>query len=215
MQFYFALALTAAALVAWVLLLRLPANTSRTNALGLTLAPLAAAWLVALLPPASDNLFYKAAVVLGMLLALLALAFRQSQLLPSYAAHAHLFITYVLYGLAFASQTQGWPTPWAILLIAAAGLLYYWLYPTLFEQWPAVAVYALLILFATWQALELALQQPNSWMGWAALAGMILATIATLLEAQAHFRPIRPSLAVASIPVFLMAQLLIAWSVWG
>jgi hypothetical protein len=215
MQFYFALVLTAAALVAWVLLLRLPANASRTNALGLVLAPLAAAWLVALLPPASDNLFYKGAVVLGMLLALLALAFQQSKFLPSYAAHAHLLITYTLYGLAFASQTQGWPTPWAILLIAVAGLLYYWLYPTLFEQWPAVAIYALLLFLATWQALELALQQPNGWMGWAALAGMILAIIATLLEAQARFRPIRPSWAVATTPVFLMAQLIIAWSVWG
>lgn len=215
MQFYFAIALTVAALVAWGMSLRLPAHTSRIKVLGLTLASLLAAWLVALLTPASDNIFYKGAVVLGMLLALLAFMVRQSNFLPTYVVHAHLLITYALYALAFASQTSGWPTPWAILLIAVAGLLYYFFYPTLFELWSTVAIYALLIFLATWQALELAVQQPNTWMGWAALAGMLLVTVATLLEAQARFRPIRPTWAIAGIPVFIMAQLFIAWSVWG
>ncbi len=215
MQLYIAVALTVAAVVAWVMAVRVPASTPPMQTLGLNLAPLAAAWLVALLTPASDNLFYKAAVVLGMLLALLAIAFRGSRLLPGYAAHAHLLLTYALYALAFGSQTSGWPTPLAIILVVAAGLLYYWLYPALAELWSSVAIYALLIFLATWQALELAVQQPNSWMGWAALAGMLLATMAILLEAQARFRPLRPTWAVASLPVFLLAQLAIAWSVWG
>jgi hypothetical protein len=215
MQIYFAIALTVAALAAWIVAQRLPASTSRAAIAGLTLTPLLLAWLVALLTPASDNLFYKAAVVFGMLLALLALSFRISNFLPTYAAHAHLTLTYALYGLAFASQTSGWPTPLAILLIVAAGLLYYWLYPSLAELWSWVAIYALLIFLATWQALELAVQQPTGWMGWAALAGMLLVTVATMLEAQARFHALRPRWATASIPVFLLAQLVIAWSVWG
>jgi len=215
MQLYFALALTVAALVAWFMALRLPAHAPRMKILGLSLAPLAAAWLVALLTPAADNLLYKGAVVLGLLLTLLALALRQSNFLPSYAAHAHLLITYALYALAFSAQTSGWPTPLALILIAAAGLLYYWLYPSLSELWSSVAVYALLLFLATWQALELAVQQPGAWIGWAALTGMLLATIATLLEAQARFRAFRPTWATAAVPLFLIAQLAIAWSVWG
>jgi hypothetical protein len=215
MQLYIALALTVAALAAWFMALRLPADAPRMKILGLSVAPVAAAWLVALLTPASGNLLYKGAVALGLLLALLALALRQSNFLPSYAAQAHLLITYALYALAFSSQTSGWPTPLAILVVAAAGLLYYWLYPSLAELWSSVAVYALLLFLATWQALELAVQQPSAWLSWAALVGMLLATAATLLEAQARFRAFRPAWATAAIPVFIIAQLAIAWSVWG
>lgn len=221
MQFYFAIALTLVALVTWGMSLRVstststPTDASHTKAMGLTLASLLAAWLVALLTPAADDIFYKGATLLGMLLALLALLVRQSNFLPSYVVHAHLSITYALYALAFASQTSGWPTPWALLLVAVAGLLYYFFYPTLFELWSTVAIYSLLIFLAAWQALELALQQPDGWTGWIALAGILLLTVATLLEAQARFRPLRPTWAFAATPVFVMAQLFIAWSVWG
>jgi uncharacterized membrane protein YhhN len=101
------------------------------------------------------------------------------------------------------------------LLIAAAGLLFYWLYPTLEELWSSAALYAFLLFLATWQALELALQQPTAWIGWVALAGMLLATAAALLEAQARFRHFRPAWAAAALPVLLLAHLAIAWSIWG
>ena len=219
MQIYFAVALSVAALVAWVMALRVPdtptPSTPSSNKVAYTLAPIGAAWLVALLTPASDHLYYKAAILLGMLLALIGVALRISNFLPSYASHAHLVLTYALYGLAFGSQTSGWPTPYSILLIVIAGLVYFWLYPYLAELWSSVAIYGALILLATWQALELAVQQPGAWMGWVALAGMLVATIATLLEAQARFRRFRPTWAAASLPVFALAQLVIAWSIWG
>jgi hypothetical protein len=215
MQIYIALALTVVALVAWLMALWLPPETPRTQKLAIGMAPLAATWLVALLTPAPGNLLYKGAVVLGLLLALLALLLRHSQFLPGYVAHAHLLLTYALYALAFSAQTSGWPTPFALILMAVAGLLYAWLYPTLFELWSTVALYTLLLFLASWQALELAVQQPSGWMGWAALTGMLLATVATLLEAQARFRAIRPTWAAAALPLFLLSQLAIAWSVWG
>jgi len=152
---------------------------------------------------------------MGMLLAIIGFALHDSDFLPSYVAHSHLILTYTLYAYAFSSQTTGWPTPWALLLVAVAGAIYYWLYPKLYELWISVAVYGFFMLLATWQALELAVQHPNVWMGWAALAGMLLATAATLLEAQSRFLRFRPSWAVASLPIFFLAQLAIAWSVWG
>jgi hypothetical protein len=215
MQLYIAIALTIAALVAWVMALRASDATPPSTTLAYTLAPLAVAWLVALLTPASDHTFYKGAVVLGLLLSLIGVALNVSGFLPGYVAHAHLVLTYTLYAYAFASQTSGWPTPFAILVVATAALLYYWLYPTLSELWSSAAIYAFLIFLPTWQALELAVQQPGAWMGWAALAGMLLAVVATMLEAQARFRHFRPTWASASLPVFLLAQLAIAWSVWG
>jgi uncharacterized membrane protein YhhN len=215
MQIYFAIALTIAALVGWGMGVRAGTSAPRSQILLYNLASLAAAWLVALLTPANDNLFYKGAVVLGMLLALLAVALRASQFLPSYAAHAHLVLTYILYAYAFSSQTSGWPTPFVILLLAIGGAIYYWLYPNLIELWSSVVGYALFIFLATWQALELLVQQPSAWMGRAALAGMLLITVAIVLEAQARFRPFRPAWATASLPVFVLAQLAIAWSVWG
>jgi uncharacterized membrane protein YhhN len=215
---YIAIALTAGALVAWVMAVRKPATAPKSERLALMLAPLAAAWLVALLTPASDHTFYKGAIALGMLLSIIGVALAESGFLPGYVAHAHLLWTYTLYAYAFSSRTSGWPTPFVLLLLIAAGLLYYWLYPSLRELWSSAAIYGLLIFLATWQALELALQQDaTSWMGWAALAGMLLITIATLLEAQGTFRPprARPQWANAALPIFLIAQLAIAWSVWG
>lgn len=211
MQFYIALVLTVGALAAWVLSLR----TNAANRLALTVAPLVVAWLIALLTPPSDHLFYKAAIVFGLLLAIIGIALYQSRFLPVYVAHAHLLLTYTLYAYAFASQTSGWPTPFALILLVVAAGIYYWLYPTLAELWPSIAVYALVLLLATWQALELAVQQPTSWMGWVAFGGMILAVVAALLEAQARFRPLRSAWGSASLPVFLLAQLCIAWSIWA
>jgi uncharacterized membrane protein YhhN len=216
-SFYIALAFTVAGLGAWVMALRQRhAPTSQT--LALNLAPLAAAWMVLLLRPPMENAndtFYKGAILLGLLLAIIGIALRESKFLPGYVAHAHLVLTYTLYAYAFTSQSMGWPTPFALLLIGAAGAIFYWLYPTLAELWSSVAIYVLLILLATWQALEIATQQPQRAMGWAALAGMLLVTVAMLLEAQARFRIIRPAWAWASLPIFLLAQFAIAWSAWG
>lgn len=215
MQLYIAIALTIAALVALVMAYRTPATASRSQTLGYAVAPLAAAWLVALLTPAPDGLFYKGALVLGLLLAIVGFLFHRSGFLPNYVAHAHLVLTYTLYAYAFASQTSGWPTPWALLLLAAAALLYWWLHPALAELRISVAVYGGLVLLTTWQALELAVQQPSALIGWAALGGMLLAACALLLEAQARFKQWRPTWAMAALPLFLVAHLVIAWSTWG
>ena len=216
--FYIAIALTLAALVVWFMARRAPATTPSTTLVAYNLAPLVAAWLVALLVPASDHTFYKGAIVFGLLLATLGIALRESGLLPGYVAHAHLLLTYTLYAYAFASQTSGWPTPFALLLVAAAALLFWWLWPWLRELQSSLAVYGALLFLATWQALELAVQHPL-WMGWAALAGMVLVVIAALLEVQGSFNPPRSPFKAqwssAALPIFLLAQLAIAWSIWG
>lgn len=214
MQIYFAGALTLAALVTWGMALRQPASNDQQDRTNYLFAPLAAAWLIALLAPFGEQTFYKGAILLGMIMAFIAVAIRLTDFLPSYVAHAHLLLTYTLYAYAFTSATQGWPTPYALILIVLAGALYYWLYPHLAELWTSAAIYGFLLLLGTWQALEMTVQQPTSWIGWSALAGMLLLVTATLLEAQARFRNFRPRWAQAALPVFLLAQLAIAWSVW-
>lgn len=214
-QLAIAVALSVVAVGAWVYGLRLPSYTPQSQLLTYHIAPFAVVWLIALLTPAHDITFYKGAVLMGMLLAIIGLGLHDFDFLPSYVAHAFLILTYTLYAYAFSSQTSGWPSPWTLLLIVAAAAIYYWLYPTLHELWISVAVYALFIFLATWQALELTIQYPTTWMGWAALAGMLLAITATLLEAQGHFLRYRPAWASASLPVFFLAQLAIAWSIWG
>ena len=215
MQLYIAIALTIAALVALVMVLRAPSKATLSQTLGYAVAPLAAALLVALLTPAPDNIFYKGALVLGLLLAIIGFLFYRSGFLPNYVAHAHLVLTYTLYAYAFASQTSGWPTPWALILLAAAALIYWWFHPNLAELRISVAIYGALVLLAMWQALELAVQQPSALTGWTALGGMLLAACALLLEAQARFKQWRPTWAMAALPVFLVAHLVIAWSAWG
>jgi hypothetical protein len=44
---------------------------------------------------------------------------------------------------------------------------------------------------------------------------MLLVAFASLLEAQARFRQFRPAWSGAALPIFLLAQLAIAWSIWG
>jgi uncharacterized membrane protein YhhN len=214
LQFYFAGALTLAALVGWVFTLRASLAEDTRNIPVYALSTIVTTWLVAMLTPQGENTFFKAAVVLGMLLALIAVALRASQFLPGYTAHFHLAWTYILYAFAFASQTHGWPTPYALVLVVAAGLLYAWLQPGMAELWSSVAIYGLLLFFATWQALEFGVQHATLWLAWSALVGMLLIVAATLLEGQARFRQLRTSWVNAALPLLLLAQLAIAWSIW-
>jgi uncharacterized membrane protein YhhN len=183
--------------------------------MGLALALPVATWLIALLAPQPASLYQKGAIVLGLLLAILAFAFRLSNLLPVYAAHAHLMLTYALYAGAFAARTTGWPTLWALLvLVAAAGVLW-WLWRSLAELRESILLYALLLLLALWQALEMAVQQPAEIAAWAALVGMAIICLAALLEAQARFRPIRSGWGAAALPLLLIGHFAVAWSVWA
>jgi len=214
-QLYIAVALSVVSVGTWVYALRLPIYTPQSQLLTYHIVPFLIVWLIALLTPAHEITFYKGAILMGMLMAIIGLALHDFDFLPSYVAHAFLTITYILYAYAFSSQTSGWPTPWALLLLAAAAAIYYWLYPTLHELWISVAIYSLFIFLATWQALELTVQHPAACIGWAALGGMLLAIAATLVEAQGRFLNYRPAWIVACLPLFFLAQLAIAWSIWG
>ena len=178
------------------------------------LAALLGAWLVALLAPAPVNLLHKGAVVFGLTLGLLGLGIIQSGYLPRYAGHAFWLMSYALYGIALAAQTAGWPTPLALLILALAALIYAWLHPVLGELRSAVILYGGVVMLATWQAVEWVTQAPGLWTAWAALAGMLLLAASLLLDAQARWRAFRPAWATASLPVWLLANLALAWSVW-
>lgn len=203
-----------AALAAWVFWVRQPPDAPLDKRMGLGLALPAAAWLTAMLAPAPVSLYQKGAVVLGLILAFLALSLRLSKFLPNYAAHAHLLLTYALYATAFAAVTVGWPTPWAMIVVLSAVGLMAWLWPRLAELRESVLIYAGILLLGIWQAFELASQQPAAPAAWAGLLGMLLICAAAFLEAQARFRPTQPPLTAAVLPVLTLGHLAVAWSVW-
>ena len=216
-SFILALIISAAVGGALIYRTRLPADLPAPQQSGPFLAALLGAWLVALLAPAPVNLLHKGAVVFGLTLGLIGLGITQSGFLPRYAGHAFWLISYALYGLALAAQTRapGWVAILlALFLLALAALLYAWLHPVLGELRSAVIVYGGLLLLAAWQAVFWVTQAPGLWTAWAALLGVLLLAAGLTLDAQARWRAFRPAWAAASLPVWLLANLAIAWSVW-
>ncbi len=214
--FYVALALTVAALAALVLLVRGPQPPGHEdNSLIYALAAVAVSFLIALIAPQPVSAFYKGAILLGLTFTLIATGLLFSRFLPDYAAHAHLLWVYMIYFLAFTAHTRlQLPTPWALFVIAALGLLYWQLSRHLREVWGAIVAYAVILALVAWQVLELVVQNGAALWTWAALAGIALAAAAHTLQAVQQYRRPLTSLPVAQI-VFLLAQTALAWSVWG
>ncbi len=202
-------------LVAWYLWLRQPKDTPLSERMALGLLLPGVAWLIAMLAPQPENMYQKGAIALGLIVAFLALALRLGKYLPAYVSHAHLVVSYALYATGFAARTTGWPTPWALPAIVASVGLFIWLWPYLAELREGVLVYGIVLLLALWQAIEMAVQYPDEVAGWAALIGMVLVCIAAVFEVQARFRPLRPGLVIAVVPILVIGHFAVAWSVWS
>jgi hypothetical protein len=213
--FYVALALTAAALAAALFLLwPQPAPATAGKSLQYALAAVTLSFLVALLAPEPASAYYKGSILLGLLITLLATVILFSRFLPDYAAHAHLLWVYLIYFTAFSAHTRlQLPVLWVLLIIAAAGVLYWQLSRFLAEVWGAIMAYGLILALAAWQVLELVAQNSAAPWTWAALAGIVLAISAHTLEAIQRYRHPLTHLPVAQV-TFLLAQTALAWSVW-
>ncbi len=125
--------------------------------------------------PVATN--YKAAIVLGLLLTLLAALLHRLLQAPVSVVHAVDLVVLVLYMAAFAAlHPPKWPTPWLLLLLLLGGLYYWALLPRLAELAGTFAGYAIVLFLMTWQALEVVVVQPALWTG-LALAGALGLTV--------------------------------------
>lgn len=210
-----AVAATVAAVVCLALWLRAPQEAASQRA-GYCAGVVGAAFLVALLSPAPVGQGYKAALIFGLVLTLLALPLLQSRVLPDGAGHAHLVWAYIVYAYGFASLTVWtWPSPWLLLPVAGAAMLYWRLFERLRDLWETIALYALVLVVVAWQALIWVLQAPAALPAWLGLGAVILIAAAHSVQAFARFRGLPTRLAAVAFPVLLAAQLLLAWSVWA
>jgi hypothetical protein len=215
LQLIIALALTMAAVAGGLLLLRATGADEMSNRMAYGALAVIASFTIALLAPEPVGLFYKAAITLGLVVALPATILHVSRFLPAYAAHAHLLLVYLLYFVGFASLTR-FPIPSLAVLLPLAGwaIAYFQFSPYLREQWGAVVAYAVILGLAAWQALELVVAQPTAYWSWAALAGMAVLVGTHAVQAVDQFR--RPLKAAPwTLVSFFLGQCIIAWSVWG
>ena len=167
------------------------------------------------LVPAPIGGGYKAALIFGLTLTLLAVALQESHFLPDSVAHAHLLWAYIVYAYGFASLTVWtWPSPWLALPVLVAAGVYWRLYPGLLDLWETVLLYTVLLTAMVWQSLNWALQAPMTYTAWIAVAAVLLIAIAHTLQAFTRFRGLSPRSAGAALALLLVAQLPLAWSVW-
>lgn len=209
-----ALIASAGALACLVQWLRLPADAALPRA-GYSAGVVAAALLVALLAPLPAGLHYKATLIFGLILTLLALPLIQSRQMPEYVGHAHLLWAYVVYAYGLASLTVwAWPTPWLLLPVAAAAALSWWLFRRLADLRESILFYALILVILLGQAIIWVTQAPAAPPAWLALAALLLVALSHATQAVARFRRTPAVLAASAFPVLLAGQLLLAWSVW-
>lgn len=171
--------------------------------------------LIAFITPAPVSIFYKAALSLGLILALLANFLRLLPGTPLVVEKAHLLIALTLYMIAFATlHPLKWPTPWLLLLLVGAGGIAWLLASRLAELQISLAIYGVILLLMLWQALEVLVVAGQLW-SWVLFGGALLLVMAETLQGFDRFyQPLRFSKFVVTGFV-LLGQLLLALSIWG
>lgn len=212
--------LSLAVLVTAVILIRATLQPTAERTMPLRPVATLLIMLIAIVAPMPVSPFFKAAIILGLALSLVADAILVTASSPPIIGVAISLIVYLLYWAAFASQTAWqWPTPWLLLLLIYAVLWYFQVAPYLREVKGDVIAYMIFLFFMCWQALELSLQTRDIW-AVAALVGALLLALTDSLRGLAHFRdPAKGGLIKNSAPLalstYIVAQWLLAISLWG
>ncbi len=171
--------------------------------------------LIALITPEPIAAYYKAAIMLGLILQLLGSAIALLLGVPLVVNKAFTLIALLVYMSAFGDlHTLAWPTPWVLLLLVYAGGIGWLLAPRLAELQISVLIYGVILLLTSWQALEVVVVAGQPW-AWLLLTGALCLVVTDSLQAIDRFyRPVR--FAKVLIPVILFwGQLLLALSIWG
>ena len=171
--------------------------------------------LIALIAPAPVSVYYKAAILLGLVLTLLGNALGLLPGTPLAVQKAHWLLAVALFTTAFAAlHPAKWPTPWLFLLLLYGGGIAWLIAPRLAELQITMLVYGILLFLMSWQALEAFVVVEQGWV-LLSLGGALLLVIADSLQALHHFYRVVPSVKMLTPALFLLGQLLLALSVWG
>ena len=171
--------------------------------------------VIALLTPTPVSAFYKAAVMLGLILSLLGSAIRLLPGMPLAVHKAHLLLATLLYLAAFAElHPVKLPTPWLLLLLLYAGGMAWLLGNRVAELQSSLLVYGVILLLMSWQAVEAFVVVGQLWTG-LLLMGALCFVIADSLQALDQFYRRLPAARLLTPAIFLLGQLLLALSIWG
>ena len=172
-------------------------------------------WLVALLAPQPVSPFFKAAILLGLLTALLAALFYKLPGMAPYVALAFVCLMHIFYFVAFASTHPfGLPTLWILLPIAWAGAAYWLLHGRVHEEWGALIGLIALTALMLWQAFAMWTYNGGLWAILGLAGALLLAVAGTLLLVNHTRRGLPRAWLIVSL-VFGLSHTLISWSVWG
>ena len=171
--------------------------------------------LIALLVPTPVSVFYKAAIMLGLILSLLGSAVRLLPGTPLAVNKAHLLLATLLYMTAFAElHSVKLPTPWLLLLLLYAGGIAWLLANKVAELQITLLIYGGILLLMSWQALEAFVVVGQLWTG-LLLLGALCLVIADSIQALDRFYRALPAARLLTPAVLLLGQLLLALSIWG
>lgn len=171
--------------------------------------------LIALIAPAPVSIYYKAAILLGLLITLLGSAFGLLPGTPPAVQKAHWLLAVVLFTTAFAAlHPAKWPTPWLFVLLLYGGGIAWLVAPRLAELQITMLVYGILLFLMSWQALEAFVVVDQGWV-LLPFVGAFLLVFADSLQALHQFYRTLPATKMLTPALLLLGQLLLALSVWG
>lgn len=214
-QFYLAVIFSLAALILTVLRLRAEAAGAQDKVYTYRPLVMLCIALVAMVAPEPVSVFYKGAVVLALLLAILGEAVMMIKGTPLMVGVIFVSFCAILYFFAFASLVSlAWPTVWALLIPLFVAALFYVFKSSLGEFWFPGIVFMALLALATWMALETAFQVRATW-AFVGLAGITALDTAAALLGIDQFRGGFRGGRYVMFSFYYMAQWLLAVSVWG
>ncbi len=168
---------------------------------------------VAISAPVPVSTFYKAAIVLGLVLSMMGDIFLMLPGKELVAGLGHFLIAHLLYITAFSSLTA-WsiPSPWGLLLVVVGGVAYWQLSPYLHELEIPVTLYMGVILLMAWAALEVWIQTGQTRAAVALLGALLFVISDAALGVNRFWRPFKSANALI-LGTYYGAQLLIAYSI--
>jgi len=198
--------------VTTVLALRTKVDSQRTRYLALTaLLLLTTAFLV----PEPVAPFYKAAIILALILYLIHWGLRLLPGSPTVVGYSLHLIGAFLYMAAFAATHNAkWPTLWVLLPLLGFGFFYWRARAHLAELQESIVIYMVAFFLMLWQAIEMVVVHPAPWAILGLLGAVGVVAGQTMLGTHHFIQPIR-RYAQWSNGITVLGHGLVILSMWG